>query len=292
MFPSREITLEAALDDLGSALWEVRARAAGALGSCAPADRERAAAALRRALRDDRGEVRYAAALSLAELTDALAVPALIDQLEDGDPRAREAAALALGRIGDAARAWQPLEVALREGPPEVRFQAAASLAELDAARAAPLLRPALSDSDPEVRANAAAGLGNAPPEPVTKDALALLLEDPHPEPRFEAAYALALHRDRRATEILASYLSDPERALDAAQALTWLADPRSEPALRRVLRRFLAPTLLKVRAAHALARLGEPEGRARLEKAARSRREDVRGLARECLDELAARDH
>ena len=71
--------------------------AAGALGSVDEADRDAACAALRKALRDDRGEVRFAAAMSLAELKDAGAAAMLVDQLDDGDGRAREAAALALG---------------------------------------------------------------------------------------------------------------------------------------------------------------------------------------------------
>src|SRR5262249_4779648 len=141
LIPSHEITFAAAMIDIKDSAWEVRARAAGALGSCDPADRERACVALRLALRDERAEGRYAAALSLSELRDALAVPALIEQLGDGNPRAREAAALALGRTGDAQTAWQPLCEALQSGPPEVRFQAAASLAEIDAERAAPLVR-------------------------------------------------------------------------------------------------------------------------------------------------------
>src|SRR5262249_1354655 len=156
---------------------------------------------------------------------------------------------------------------------------------ELDPVRAAPLLRNTLFDEDPEVRANAAAALGNGPPEPATVDALARLLDDAHGEPRFEAAYALALHGDRRATGALTRFLHDDQRALDAAQGLALLADPGARPALERVLRRFFAPALVKVRAAHALAILGSAAGRAHLEKAARARREDVRGLAKECLD-------
>ena len=289
MIPQKGITLEAALRDLDSTRWEARAMAAGALGSVDDADREAAAAALRRTLRDDRGEVRFAAAMSLAELRDRAAAPLLVDQLEDGDGRAREAAALALGRIGDAEVAWAPLAGKLREGSPAVRFQAAASLAELNPARAAPLLRVALRDEDAEVRANAAAGLAEAPHEPETIDALARLLDgEKQPEPRFEAAYALAQHGDKRATLVLHEFLRDEGRAYDAAGALGQLADPRSIEPLRRLLGRWFAPALVKVRAAHALVHLGEAAGREYLEKAAGRRREDVSGLAKECLDELA----
>src|SRR5262249_53549417 len=83
VIPQKGITLDAALRDLQSERWEARAMAAGALGSVAEADHETAAAALRRTLRDDRGEVRFAAAMSLAELRDRAAAPMLVDQLED-----------------------------------------------------------------------------------------------------------------------------------------------------------------------------------------------------------------
>jgi HEAT repeat protein len=284
VIPSHEITLEAALRDLDHPKPEVRARAAGALGSCEEEDRAQAAAALRRALGDERGEVRYAAAMSLAELCDAGALDELVGQLEDGDPRAREAAAIALGKSGARDRVWQPLCAALFDGPPEVRFQAAASLGELDAGLAAPHLLRALTDTDPEVRGSAACALGEAPPSPEASSALAGLLGDRFEEPRFEAAYTLARYRDRRATPILLKFLADPGRAYDAACALGLLDDPQATEPLRRLLRRWFAPALVKVRVAEALARLGAAEGRVFLEKAAQRRRDDVSGLARELL--------
>jgi HEAT repeat protein len=292
MIPQTQITFEAAMRDLASDDWVVRARAASALGTCAPEDQEAACEILRKALGDERGEVRYAAALSLGELKDRGAVAQLVEQLGDGNPRAREAAALALGQIGDADGAWSALEGALREGPPEVRFQAAASLGELDVARAAPLLRVALSDEDAEVRANAACALGDAPRDDQTVEALAGLLKDGKEEPRFEAAFALAVFGDRRATAVLAAFLRDDGRALDAARGLAMLRDPESTQALAQTLRGFFVPMLVKVRAAHALARLGEKQGRQYLERMAQKRKEEVRGLASELLAELAKEEH
>jgi HEAT repeat protein len=280
---AREITFEAALADLKSDKWQARARAAGALGTCDPADRDPAATALRPMLGDPHGAVRHAAALSLAELRDAQSVPALIAQLEDRDERAGEAAAIALGWIGDA-RAWEPLAQALREGPPPVRYQAVESLVELDAARAAPLLVLAAADLDPEVRGNVAEALGEAPDDPAARNALVGLLADTAPAPRFAAACVLATRGDRRATGALLHFLGDRDRALDAVTALATLGDSEARAPLRVLLRRFFAPALVKVRAAHALERLGDPDGRAYLERASRSRREDVRGLAEELL--------
>jgi HEAT repeat protein len=142
------------------------------------------------------------------------------------------------------------------------------------------------------VRANAAAALADAPADPAAIAALVELLADPHPEPRFEAAYALACHEDRRATPVLCAFLSDRERALDAAAGLSRLRDPEAAPALTRTLARWFAPELTKVQAAHALARLGVPAGPSYLARARRSRRADVRGLAEELCGDLGLRDH
>ena len=207
MLGAREITAEAALRDLAHPEPRVREQAAAALGSAPAADRDEAIAALRRALRDDIGAVRYAAALSLGELQDAGSLEALVDQLEDGDPMAREAAAIALGEIGDQ-RAFEPLARALASGPPEVRFQAVASLSALNPDRAYELLLRALGDADAEVRASAAAALGDHA-DPRACDRLAALLDDADRACRFEAAFALARMGDRRATPVLVGFIGD-----------------------------------------------------------------------------------
>src|SRR5262249_60769350 len=122
---AQPITLEAALRDLGSADVRARVTAADALGDLDDAaDRAAAAAALVIARKDPRFEVRRSAALSLGEL--AVAPEPLLPLLEDGHAEVRQAAAIALGRLGDA-RAFDALALALKEGPPDVRFQAAAS---------------------------------------------------------------------------------------------------------------------------------------------------------------------
>ena len=171
---------------------------------------------------------------------------------------------------------------------PEVRFQAIASLAQLDAARAAPLVRPALADADAKVRAQACAALGDAR-DRASADALARLLDDA-PDVRHEAALALARVGDRRAVAGLVEALEHRDLALDAASALAESGAAADEPArsaLARVLGRLLGDPLVKVRAAEALARAGDPRGREHLQRAARARRDDVRGLAQTVLSEL-----
>ena len=57
--------------------------------------------------------------------------------------------------------------------------------------------------------------------------------------------------------------------------------------ALAHEVGRFFGDPLVKVRAAEALAKRGDARGVEHLQKAARSRRDDVRGLAESVLTEL-----
>jgi HEAT repeat protein len=280
-----EITAEAALRDLKHEDPRVREQAAAALGNAGAEERERVIPALRTALGDDIGAVRYAAALSLGELGDAGAVPALCEQLEDGDSMARQAAAIALGRVGDKA-AFEPLVGALEHGPPEVRFQAVASLAELDPVRAFDALVRALADADAEVRGAAAAALGDHG-DRRARDPLAALLDDAERSCRFEAAYALARFGDRRAAAALVALIDDRDFSLPALQGLTTLRAPEAQEPARRLMGRLFRPEVQRVRAAAALAALGDAEGRAFLQKRAGHRREDVRGLTVQTLGEV-----
>lgn len=276
------MTLDAALRDLRHADPRVRGEAAWALGQSADTDRAPALSALRAALKDDAGYVRYVAALCLAELQDREAFAALCDQVEDGHPLARQAAVIALGRIGEP-RAAEALLRAMQDPSADVRFQAVASLAEVEGVRAAPTIREALLDHDPEVRASAAAALGDIG-DRGSCDALAMLLGDEAADARFEAAHALARFGDARAAPALLTFIDDREHALAALEALTGLREERARQAADKLLGRLWAPTLVKVRAAGLLRALGEARGTEYLEKAARSRREPVRGLAREIL--------
>jgi HEAT repeat protein len=292
------MTTEAALRDLAHADPRVRASAADALGRAPEADRDRALAALLRACDDAHPSVRYAALLSLGELAQAerapdlkLAVAHAVARLDDGEPLVREAAAIALGDLGRAQggpEAWDALVRAIRSSNPEVRFQAITSLSEIDPARSVEHARALLADPDGKVRAQAVAALGDSG-DSATRDAIAAHLDDGD-EIRWEAALALGRLDDRRGLALLVAGLSQRERAYDAASALTTLGaadDPAARAALERIVGRLFGDPIVKVRAAHALARTGHAAALAHLERAARSRREDVRGLATEALAEL-----
>jgi HEAT repeat protein len=285
--------LEAALRDLEHRDPRVRAQAADALGRVESDDeRPHALAALSRAVDDAHPSVRYAALLSLGELAAVSAVDALIAHLDDEEPLCREAAAIALGQLGPdgGARAWDALRESLAsENPPELRFQAIASLAEIDAARAAPLVVASLDDEDAKVRAQAAAALGDAG-DAAHADRIARHLDD-EDDVRHEAALALARLRDRRALPHLVAALGQQDRAFDAATALASLGigdDPAARAALGDKVTRFFGDAMVKVRCAEALARAGDERGLAHLHKAAKASRDDVRGLAESVLSELA----
>jgi len=284
--------LDAALRDLEHEDPRVRAQAADALGRSEAPERNAAVSALARAVDDPHPSVRYAALLSLGELGAHETVDALVGRLGDGEPLVREAATIALGQLGDAGgmRAWSALERTLRADEPEVRFQAVASLAEIDAARAATLVVGLLDDRDAKVRAQAAAALGDAGDRRYA-DRIARSLDDAD-DVRHEAALALARLGDRRAVATLVGSLGVADRALDAATALASLGigdDAAVRAALAHEVGRFFGDALVKVRAAEALARAGDARGTEHLRKAARSRRDDVRGLAESVLTTLSA---
>ena len=84
----------------GSSDWEIRARAADALGEARISDKPRASAALRAGLTDSDPFVVQRAIEALAELEDRSSAPAIADVLERSDaPRTREAAVRALRRL-------------------------------------------------------------------------------------------------------------------------------------------------------------------------------------------------
>jgi len=282
----RGISFDAALRDLEHADARVRLQAADALGHVSEEQAPRARQALRPLLRDDRPDVRYTAALSLGELKDREALEALVEQMEgDGHPMPRQAATIALGMLADP-RAVPALLRALKSGPPDARFQAATSLAQVDPAAAQEPLRRALADDDREGRASAASALGDLGDRSAAS-ALRPLLDDPFPAVQLEAAVALARLGDRGGSAVLAVQLGESESALIAAEHLFRCPDPSAAPALRRALGRWLTPPLVKVWAAAALARLGEEEGKRHLLRQLGARRQTARGLAIQVLGEL-----
>jgi HEAT repeat protein len=202
---------------------------------------------------------------------------------------------IALGRLGDRS-AFAPLAAQLNDGPADVRFQAARSLAEIDAPAAYEPLVKALADSDPEVRTSVCEALVLVADRRAA-GWLADLLGDTDRRVRFAAACTLGFLGDARGLSELTAALPDRARAWDAIESLEAAGDARAaEPLAAQMRRRFLQP-VLRVRAAAAICLVapGTPlatEARAFLDKQAGSRREEVRGLAAELLEHIAAERH
>ena len=135
--------------------YAVRHAAAKALGECGPAAKP-ALSALETAPRAERQEVRRAAFDALGRIGPQ-AIPVLVRALSGAtDATGRAFAARALGKTGP--KAVEPLAAALTDKAPQVRREAAWSLAEIGpAARsAAAALKKAASDDDYVVRVAAA----------------------------------------------------------------------------------------------------------------------------------------
>ncbi len=288
LFPSSTITFEAALRDLAQGSPRARAFAAHALGDVTePTEKRRALEALLRALDDDRLEVRAEACSSLGDLLEPSAIPFLVKKLDDGAPPVRQNAAIALGSLGHP-DGFEPLALALQEGPADLRFQAASSLAEIDAARSFAPLIAALDDKDAQVVGAAALSLG------AIKDARAIprllgKLDHTDPATRFDVAYALAELGDGSGRDVLATALSDVERAWDAVTAIGTLGGPAAAEALGRALTSKKTPPEATVLAAGTVLKIS-PSGahhdaaRRVLLAGLNARKTHVRGLAVEQL--------
>ncbi len=304
LFPSPEITFEAALRDLGSRNSRARAAAAHALGDVTdPVEKRRAADALVRALDDDNPEVRMEACASLGDLGEPGTLPSLIKRLADGAPAVRQNAAIALGTMRHA-DGFAPLVEALREGPADLRYQAATSLAEIDASRAFEPVLAALDDRDPQVVCAAALSLGaiakdDADRKEIARGAIAKRLDDADAAARFDLAYALAELGDDRGRETLAGAVTHEDCAWDAVTAL---AELRATEELARAVgnkktiaeaRVLAAGKLLALeKGAATPARTGFTEGssdaaRTVLLEGLTSRKGHVRGIAVEQLAEV-----
>src|SRR5262245_59718849 len=120
---------------------------------------------------------------------------------------------------------FAPLATALKEGPADLRFQAATSLAEIDPARAFELVVAALGDRDGEVVAAAAMSVGaiaknDTAKRPAAAAALITKLDHANPGTRFDVADALAEVGDPSGRSALAAAVGDMDHAWDAVTAL------------------------------------------------------------------------
>jgi HEAT repeat protein len=180
---------------------------------------------LRSLLQDEQAETRRTAAESLGKIGDPADLMALLPLVHDLSPLVRSAAIQAIGRLGSGGRneAVTAVLLAIKDGSESVRRSAVEALEELDPPPAAleslislldssdvhirkaillallstdtsawvDRLKTALQDGDGEIRQRAAAVLGEIG-SPIALDQLGtVVLRDPNPAVRVEAAYRL-----------------------------------------------------------------------------------------------------
>ncbi len=291
-----QLTLEAALRDVGSRKPEFRYQAVANLAAALlhelgkPGPRWRAAdehprgpavlAALRE-LCDERepAVLRGTAAVGLGMLGE----PELLEltsgwiELPDDDEDQaflRESAVMAAARLHRAAveaeaepegtrRIRERVEAALRASAPDLRYQGALALVELAGDEAeAPLVEALRREEHPAVREGLVEAIAHLdPPGPSACGELERLLAGPEAQEGigFEAALALAAARRPSARPRLVQALSirmHRDRALEGLAVLGEAPDADVE-LVRALAGRWWLPAVTRVRAAYALVRMG-----------------------------------
>ena len=284
MIPPLQPTFEAALRDVRAGQARFRGAAAARLAEPPPGRRDEAVQGLLVLAEDSTGGVREAAFESLGLLGAAEGLEVLRAGFDDPHFGARQAAVLSFGRIAPEGQASEVASL-LDDPRPEMRFSAVwtfASLGEEHAGR----IQARLADDDPEVRMLAVQSLGDLGARE-SADAMAALLQDAFDEVRFAAASALASLGDSRGVSILRDGLARTDRAFPAAIGLGELEDRGSRDALLRLAKHRWRSPILRVAAAGALVRLGEPTGAEVIRKVVRGWRIEARQYAVELVGEL-----
>lgn len=333
-----ELTLEAALRDVGSRKDEYRYHAAANLARALLHELGKPGPLWHAAAEHPRGPAVVAALVELcherepAVLRGTAAVGlgmlgepevltltagwlALPDEDED-QAYLRESAMMAAVRLHRAAALAEAepalrqevrarVEVALRAEPADLRYQGALALVELAGAEAeGPLVEALRAEAVPAVREGIVEALAHLDPAgPRACEALEELLAGPEGAESIglEAALTLAAARRPSARPRLLQALvvrSHRDRALEALAALGAALPAEVEP-VRRLAGRWWLPSITRVRAAYALARMApggaSDEGLRLLARLRLHPRAAVREAVREAhanLALLAAREH
>jgi HEAT repeat protein len=287
LLPPLPPKFEAALRDVNARSSDARVAAAERLANVDGDDLARALDGLIALARDAEPQVRAAAMRAFKDLGAAAAPVALdcvIETLEDRDALVRELAIVALSTFGGE-RVHNVLRRALRSPNPELRFQAATSLAEVGDAEDVSALSAALRDDDDKVRANAARGLARF--ADTARDALREALGDADLDVRIEAALALSRAGDAAGAPALRAAIDRAEYAIEALDAVGALRLRELSDAVAAIAESVLRPLLLKVAAARALIRVGDPRGVPALRDVVRAFRSDGRSYAAQVIGEL-----
>jgi HEAT repeat protein len=252
------------------------------------------------ALTDQNSEVRRQALLSLADLGDSQAVPAILSLLTDVEIGVRQIAVLALGELAqpDDAEVLGRLATLLRAGDASIRYQALLARCHLAPEDAAEDIAQGLTDGDPEIRELAIRLadeilLANQRPLPsALKDLVLRACEDRENRVRIVAQLFAGMQGWDAPRDMLLSIAArrirvrEPRDEQEAIRLCGELALRKSIPSLERRAYGLIGVSLDPFRwvALGALARLGEPQALQRLEKVLKSRRVAERAIAVEEL--------
>jgi len=170
---------------------------------------------------DPNPEVRARAAVALGRIGDPAAAPALREALEDFDRAVRIEVIFALGQIPDRGAGEALLQILESDPDPEVRGVAAEALGKLGDPGIWPaLIERAAAEADPGVRGEIALAFWRAglPEDPSVREAgraaLLGMFEDPDPEVRWRAVYAVVRGKmiDPACREALLRVAEEPAR--------------------------------------------------------------------------------
>lgn len=192
---------------------------------------------LKGALGDSHPFVRWQAGLALASAGRDRGLPLLVRALRDEGDVGRAAAVDALAVMPDAA-AWQEVASLLKSADPTVRQSCAEALGRIGAVESAGHLVDALKDESKWVRRAAARALGHVGNEGAFLPLCERLVDGNEAAfVRRSAAYALGALRASPALSYLVRAIDDPDPQvrLNAAWALGRIENRDALPALRRL---------------------------------------------------------
>ena len=224
----------------------------------------RAVPALIRGLEDPSHVVRRVSVITLLEMRDATAVPALLNTFKaDTDPHVRDVAAQALGDIADPAAVPGLIDV-LNDRNLHIEDRAARILGEIADPAAVPALIDALRASDARLRTSAAEALGMIADRRAVPP-LIKALGDTDVTVRASAAFALADIGDATQAEHLLPLLNDSDLAVRrrAARGLAMLGRSEGVTFLaEEAAMSWVEPTKASPESVAYLACLNSPEAR------------------------------
>lgn len=185
---------------------------------------------------DTSAEVREAAALSLKQLGNRKALPALAAAVSDPVPAVRVTALTSMGYFRDPSVRAQ-VEAACQDSSTDVKRTAVFVLGRLEDPQSVPVAEAMLKDTDASVRAVAAQTLGDLRAASA-KPALTALLQDANKSVQISAARSLLKLGDSAGFEKAKAYALDEDLTvrLLAIDALGWSRDRQAGTMLADLL--------------------------------------------------------